>query len=89
MNANVSGLGENEELKNSSPSAESPELPTTTEPTEAVADTQPAANGTPDAPMPSATVEQGAEQVGSEPCRSVSQGVGLASCLPKTAWPPT
>ena len=28
-------------------------------------------------------------QVGSKPCRSVSQGVGLASCLPKTAWPPT
>ena len=28
-------------------------------------------------------------QVESEPCRSVSQGVGLASCLPKTAWPPT
>ena len=28
-------------------------------------------------------------EVGSQPCRSVSQGVGLASCLPKTAWPPT
>ena len=28
-------------------------------------------------------------KVGSQPCRSVSQGVGLASCLPKTAWPPT
>ena len=28
-------------------------------------------------------------QDGSQPCRSVSQGVGLASCLPKTAWPPT
>ena len=28
-------------------------------------------------------------KVGSKPCRSVSQGVGLASCLPKTAWPPT
>ena len=27
-------------------------------------------------------------EVGSKPCRSVSQGVGLASCLPKTAWPP-
>ena len=29
------------------------------------------------------------KEVGSQPCRSVSQGVGLASCLPKTAWPPT
>ena len=28
-------------------------------------------------------------QVGSEPCRSVSQGVECYSCLPKTAWPPT
>ena len=26
---------------------------------------------------------------GSEPCRSVSQGVGRMFCLPKTAWPPT
>ena len=31
----------------------------------------------------------GTGEVGSLPCRSVSQGVGLASCLPKTAWPPT
>ena len=31
----------------------------------------------------------GKQEVGSQPCRSVSQGVGLASCLPKTAWPPT
>ena len=29
------------------------------------------------------------EQVGSQPCRSVSQGVAQADCLPKTAWPPT
>ena len=28
-------------------------------------------------------------QVGSQPCRSVSQGVAQADCLPKTAWPPT
>ena len=28
-------------------------------------------------------------EVGSEPCRSVSQGVGRMFCLPKTAWPPT
>ena len=28
-------------------------------------------------------------QVGSQPCRSVSQGVGRMFCLPKTAWPPT
>ena len=28
-------------------------------------------------------------EVGSEPCRSVSQGVECYSCLPKTAWPPT
>ena len=28
-------------------------------------------------------------KVGSEPCRSVSQGVGRMFCLPKTAWPPT
>ena len=28
-------------------------------------------------------------QDGSEPCRSVSQGVGRMFCLPKTAWPPT
>ena len=28
-------------------------------------------------------------QHGSEPCRSVSQGVGRMFCLPKTAWPPT
>ena len=26
---------------------------------------------------------------GSQPCRSVSQGVGRMFCLPKTAWPPT
>ena len=32
---------------------------------------------------------QATMEVGSKPCRSVSQGVGLASCLPKTAWPPT
>lgn len=61
MNANVSGLGENEELKNSSPTAESPEQPSANEPIEA--DEMPAANGEPDvAPMPSATVEQDAEQ---------------------------
>ena len=30
-----------------------------------------------------------ARGVGSEPCRSVSQGVGRMFCLPKTAWPPT
>ena len=30
-----------------------------------------------------------AGQVGSEPCRSVSQGVDTRLCLPKTAWPPT
>ena len=29
------------------------------------------------------------EQVGSQPCRSVSQGVDTRLCLPKTAWPPT
>ena len=29
------------------------------------------------------------KEVGSEPCRSVSQGVECYSCLPKTAWPPT
>ena len=28
-------------------------------------------------------------KVGSQPCRSVSQGVGRMFCLPKTAWPPT
>ena len=28
-------------------------------------------------------------EVGSQPCRSVSQGVECYSCLPKTAWPPT
>ena len=28
-------------------------------------------------------------EVGSQPCRSVSQGVGTMFCLPKTAWPPT
>ena len=28
-------------------------------------------------------------KVGSQPCRSVSQGVECYSCLPKTAWPPT
>ena len=28
-------------------------------------------------------------QVGSKPCRSVSQGVDTRLCLPKTAWPPT
>ena len=28
-------------------------------------------------------------EVGSKPCRSVSQGVECYSCLPKTAWPPT
>ena len=28
-------------------------------------------------------------EVGSQPCRSVSQGVGRMFCLPKTAWPPT
>ena len=28
-------------------------------------------------------------QVGSQPCRSVSQGVAVCNCLPKTAWPPT
>ena len=28
-------------------------------------------------------------QVGSYPCRSVSQGVDTRLCLPKTAWPPT
>ena len=28
-------------------------------------------------------------QVGSKPCRSVSQGVAVCNCLPKTAWPPT
>ena len=28
-------------------------------------------------------------QVGSQPCRSVSQGVDTRLCLPKTAWPPT
>ncbi|WP_459594914.1 hypothetical protein [Enterobacter hormaechei] len=28
-------------------------------------------------------------QVGSKPCRSVSQGVVEVFCLPKTAWPPT
>ena len=28
-------------------------------------------------------------KVGSQPCRSVSQGVAQADCLPKTAWPPT
>ena len=28
-------------------------------------------------------------EVGSQPCRSVSQGVAQADCLPKTAWPPT
>ena len=27
-------------------------------------------------------------EVGSKPCRSVSQGVAQADCLPKTAWPP-
>ena len=26
-------------------------------------------------------------EVGSQPCRSVSQGVGRMFCLPKTAWP--
>ena len=30
-----------------------------------------------------------AAEVGSQPCRSVSQGVECYSCLPKTAWPPT
>ena len=30
-----------------------------------------------------------AGQVGSKPCRAVSQGVGRMFCLPKTAWPPT
>ena len=38
-------------------------------------------------------LEQGPEtwrvEVGSQPCRSVSQGVAQADCLPKTAWPPT
>ena len=29
------------------------------------------------------------QEVGSEPCRSVSQGVAVCNCLPKTAWPPT
>ena len=29
------------------------------------------------------------QQLGSQPCRSVSQGVGRMFCLPKTAWPPT
>ena len=29
------------------------------------------------------------DEVGSQPCRSVSQGVGRMFCLPKTAWPPT
>ena len=29
------------------------------------------------------------EEVGSQPCRSVSQGVDTRLCLPKTAWPPT
>ena len=28
-------------------------------------------------------------EVGSLPCRSVSQGVDTRLCLPKTAWPPT
>ena len=28
-------------------------------------------------------------EVGSKPCRSVSQGVAVCNCLPKTAWPPT
>ena len=28
-------------------------------------------------------------KVGSQPCRSVSQGVVDRTCLPKTAWPPT
>ena len=27
------------------------------------------------------------QEVGSEPCRSVSQGVECYSCLPKNAWP--
>ena len=29
------------------------------------------------------------DEVGSQPCRSVSQGVAVCNCLPKTAWPPT
>ena len=33
--------------------------------------------------------QPGGPEVGSEPCRSVSQGVGRMFCLPKTAWPPT
>ncbi|MBI5667618.1 MAG: S1 RNA-binding domain-containing protein [Chloroflexi bacterium] len=62
MNANISGLGETEELQNSSPTAESPEQPTTTETIDTAAETTPAANGAPDeAPMPSATEEQVAE----------------------------
>ena len=33
--------------------------------------------------------QSGIGQVGSKPCRSVSQGVDTRLCLPKTAWPPT
>ena len=42
--------------------------------------------------LPKTTIKDqyvSAKQVGSQPCRSVSQGVAVCNCLPKTAWPPT
>lgn len=58
MNANVSGLGENEELNSSSPATESPQLQDTTDTLDDAVDAGSTADDAADAPMPSATMEQ-------------------------------